>query len=219
MRNNRRVQFSLFGAETADATLNDLDGLVLAGGDWVRVEHGSAARLSVLVREQWRVDGAGRRTGPARAGLRHRTGAGRADRGPQPDRRPRCGSRPPAGPGAPRCGCRPTWRCRRPGCGCGRSRPAGPTRPATCCPPPANGPRTARCTGRPAGSWSSSGCRRQTWSAAAARAGGSPRPSGYAGWPSCSAIRRPAPTGRRTERLRPGLAAVAAGPAPDRAGG
>lgn len=49
------MQFSLFGAETADATLNDLDGLVLAGGDWVRVEHGSAARLSVLVREQWRV--------------------------------------------------------------------------------------------------------------------------------------------------------------------
>jgi hypothetical protein len=55
VRNNRRVQFSLFGAETADATLNDLDGLVLAGGDWVRVEHGAAARLSVLVREQWRV--------------------------------------------------------------------------------------------------------------------------------------------------------------------
>jgi hypothetical protein len=48
------VQFSLFGAEAADPLIEDLDGLLLAGGDWVRTEGHAAARLSVLVDEQWR---------------------------------------------------------------------------------------------------------------------------------------------------------------------
>jgi hypothetical protein len=48
------VQFSLFGAEAADPLIEDLDGLLLAGGDWVRTEGHSAARLSVLVADQWR---------------------------------------------------------------------------------------------------------------------------------------------------------------------
>ncbi len=50
------MQFSLFGAEAADPLLADLDGLLLAGGDWVRTGHGAAARLSVLVAEGWRAD-------------------------------------------------------------------------------------------------------------------------------------------------------------------
>jgi hypothetical protein len=50
------VQFSLFGAQAADAVLTDLDGLLLAGGDWVRAERGWAARLSVLVDRPWRAD-------------------------------------------------------------------------------------------------------------------------------------------------------------------
>lgn len=48
------MQFSLFGAEAAEPALADLDGLVLAGGDWVRTDRGSAARLSVLVADPWR---------------------------------------------------------------------------------------------------------------------------------------------------------------------
>jgi hypothetical protein len=48
------VQFSLFGAEAADPLIEDLDGLLLAGGDWVRTEGHSAARLSVLVADHWR---------------------------------------------------------------------------------------------------------------------------------------------------------------------
>jgi hypothetical protein len=48
------VQFSLFGAEAADPLIEDLDGLLLAGGDWVRTEGHAAARLSVLVDEPWR---------------------------------------------------------------------------------------------------------------------------------------------------------------------
>jgi hypothetical protein len=51
---NARVQFSLFGAEAENPVLTDLDGLVLAGGDWVRTERNVAARLSVLVAEPWR---------------------------------------------------------------------------------------------------------------------------------------------------------------------
>ncbi|UQX88136.1 hypothetical protein M6D93_17865 [Jatrophihabitans telluris] len=50
------MQFSLFGAEAAEPTLIDLDGLLLAGGDWVRTDSGTAARLSVLVTEQWRAE-------------------------------------------------------------------------------------------------------------------------------------------------------------------
>jgi hypothetical protein len=48
------TQFSLFGAEAAAPTLADLDGLLLAGGLWVRSSAG--ARLSVVVSEQWRAD-------------------------------------------------------------------------------------------------------------------------------------------------------------------
>ncbi len=50
------MQFSLFGAEVAEPTLGDLDGLLLAGGDWIRTEGGGAARLSVLVTSDWRAD-------------------------------------------------------------------------------------------------------------------------------------------------------------------
>lgn len=50
------MQFSLFGAEAAEPQLADLDGLLLAGGDWVRTDRDSMARLSVLVDAQWRAD-------------------------------------------------------------------------------------------------------------------------------------------------------------------
>ena len=46
------TQYSLFGAAAALPALADLDGLLLAGGQWVR--SGAAARLSVLVADQWR---------------------------------------------------------------------------------------------------------------------------------------------------------------------
>jgi hypothetical protein len=48
------TQFSLFGAEAAPASLEDLDGLLLAGGHWVRSPVG--ARLSIVVDDQWRAD-------------------------------------------------------------------------------------------------------------------------------------------------------------------
>jgi hypothetical protein len=51
---NRGVQFSLFGAEAASPLVEDLDGLLFAGGDWVRTGGDSAARLSILVAEHWR---------------------------------------------------------------------------------------------------------------------------------------------------------------------
>ncbi|MGI8664554.1 MAG: hypothetical protein ACR2N4_00730 [Jatrophihabitans sp.] len=50
------MQFSLFGAEAADPVIEDLDGLLLAGGDWVRTDRDAAARLSVLVADRWRVE-------------------------------------------------------------------------------------------------------------------------------------------------------------------
>jgi hypothetical protein len=50
------VQFSLFGAEAADPQIRDLDGLLLAGGDWVRTDRATAARLSVLVDDRWRAE-------------------------------------------------------------------------------------------------------------------------------------------------------------------
>jgi hypothetical protein len=50
------MQFSLFGAEVTDPVIEDLDGLLLAGGDWVRTDRASAARLSVLVGDGWRVE-------------------------------------------------------------------------------------------------------------------------------------------------------------------
>ena len=48
------MQFSLFGAAAAPPTLDDLDGVLLAGGHWVR--SGDGARLSVVVADQWRAN-------------------------------------------------------------------------------------------------------------------------------------------------------------------
>jgi hypothetical protein len=48
------TQFSLFGAEASSPTLDDLDGLLLAGAQWVRSAAG--ARLSVVVADRWRAD-------------------------------------------------------------------------------------------------------------------------------------------------------------------
>jgi hypothetical protein len=48
------TQFSLFGAEAVPPALDDLDGLLLAGGQWVR--SGVMARLSVVVADRWRAD-------------------------------------------------------------------------------------------------------------------------------------------------------------------
>lgn len=48
------TQFSLFGAEVAAPVLTDLDGVLLAGGQWVRTSAG--ARLSVVVRDRWRAE-------------------------------------------------------------------------------------------------------------------------------------------------------------------
>jgi hypothetical protein len=47
-------QFSLFGAAAADPSLDDLDGVLLAGGHWVR--SAGLARLSVVVGHRWRAD-------------------------------------------------------------------------------------------------------------------------------------------------------------------
>jgi hypothetical protein len=47
-------QFSLFGAAAAEPSLDDLDGLLLAGGRWVRGS--GTARLSVVVTDRWRAD-------------------------------------------------------------------------------------------------------------------------------------------------------------------
>jgi hypothetical protein len=48
------VQFSLFGAAAAPPLLTDLDGVLLAGGQWVR--HGTVARLSIVVPDRWRAE-------------------------------------------------------------------------------------------------------------------------------------------------------------------
>lgn len=48
------MQFSLFGAAAAEPTRDDLDGVLLAGGHWVR--SAGTARLSVVVAERWRAD-------------------------------------------------------------------------------------------------------------------------------------------------------------------
>lgn len=48
------MQFSLFGAAVAEPSLDDLDGVLLAGGQWVR--NGAGARLSVVVTDSWRAD-------------------------------------------------------------------------------------------------------------------------------------------------------------------
>jgi hypothetical protein len=47
-------QFSLFGAAAAEPSLDDLDGVLLAGGHWVR--QGGTARLSIVVADVWRAD-------------------------------------------------------------------------------------------------------------------------------------------------------------------
>ena len=47
-------QFSLFGAAAAPPVLDDLDGVLLAGGHWVRSN--GTARLSVVVADRWRAD-------------------------------------------------------------------------------------------------------------------------------------------------------------------
>jgi hypothetical protein len=47
-------QYSLFGAAAAEPSVDDLDGVLLAGGQWVRTAAG--ARLSVVVAAPWRAD-------------------------------------------------------------------------------------------------------------------------------------------------------------------
>ena len=48
------TQFSLFGAAAAEPSIDDVDGVLLAGGRWVRGS--GTARLSVLVADRWRAD-------------------------------------------------------------------------------------------------------------------------------------------------------------------
>ena len=48
------TQYSLFGAEASAPSLADLDGLLLAGGQWVRSPAG--ARLSIVVADRWRAE-------------------------------------------------------------------------------------------------------------------------------------------------------------------
>ena len=48
------TQFSLFGAAVTEPALADLDGVLLAGGHWVR--SAGTARLSVVVADRWRAD-------------------------------------------------------------------------------------------------------------------------------------------------------------------
>jgi hypothetical protein len=48
------TQFSLFGAAVAEPALDDLGGVLLGGGHWVRSPSG--ARLSVVVADRWRAD-------------------------------------------------------------------------------------------------------------------------------------------------------------------
>jgi hypothetical protein len=77
------MQFSLFGAEVAEPALDDLAGIVLAGGDWVRAGADfDVARLSIVVVEPWRTEpvaaafrelGVGSDIGPAENGLGVRT--------------------------------------------------------------------------------------------------------------------------------------------------
>lgn len=48
------MQFSLFGAAVAEPSLDDLGGVLLAGGHWARSVSG--ARLSIVVADGWRAD-------------------------------------------------------------------------------------------------------------------------------------------------------------------
>ena len=99
------TQFSLFGAEATGPTLGDLDGILLAGGQWVR--SGAGARLSVVVDAQWRADalaavfaelgvGGDDAVVPAAVGLGVRTAFS-----------PSCCRTPRAGRAAPTRDCRP----------------------------------------------------------------------------------------------------------------
>ena len=63
-------QFSLFGAAAAEPSLDDLDGVLLAGGHWVRTRRG--ARLSVVVAERWRADALAAAFAAAGSGRRRR---------------------------------------------------------------------------------------------------------------------------------------------------
>lgn len=47
-------QYSLFGAAAAPPRLDDLDGVLIAGGHWSR--SAGSARLSVVVADRWRAD-------------------------------------------------------------------------------------------------------------------------------------------------------------------
>ena len=47
-------QFSLFGAAAAEPSLDDLDGLLLAGARWVH--RAGRPRLSIVVADSWRAD-------------------------------------------------------------------------------------------------------------------------------------------------------------------
>lgn len=48
------TQFSLFGAAASEPSLEDLEGVLLAGGRWAR--SAGTARLSVVVAQRWRAD-------------------------------------------------------------------------------------------------------------------------------------------------------------------
>ena len=48
------TQFSLFGAAAASPTVDDLGGVLLAGGHWVG--RAGSARLSAVVADRWRAD-------------------------------------------------------------------------------------------------------------------------------------------------------------------
>lgn len=48
------TQYSLFGAAVVEPSLDDLDGVLLAGGQWVR--SADSARLSVVVADHWRAE-------------------------------------------------------------------------------------------------------------------------------------------------------------------
>jgi len=48
------TQFSLFGAAVAEPSIDDVEGVLLGGGHWVRSAAG--ARLSVVVADRWRAD-------------------------------------------------------------------------------------------------------------------------------------------------------------------
>lgn len=50
------TQFSLFGAAAVDPVLDDLGGLLLAGGHWVRGTGRRGARLSIVVAQRWRAE-------------------------------------------------------------------------------------------------------------------------------------------------------------------